>query len=149
MNTPRISPDQALQLDHQLCFALYSASLAMTKLYKPLLEDLGLTYPQYLAMLVLWETDGVTVSELGDRLHLDSGTLTPLLKRLEAADLVSRLRDVQDERRVLIRLTAAGRKLKARAARLPGCVLQATQCELSEVLDLTRQVQALRDRLTA
>lgn len=149
MNTPRISPDQALQLDHQLCFALYSASLAMTKLYKPLLEDLGLTYPQYLAMLVLWETDGVTVSELGQRLHLDSGTLTPLLKRLEAADLVSRLRDVQDERRVLIRLTAAGRKLKARAARIPGCVLQATQCELSEVLDLTRQVQALRDRLSA
>ncbi|MDP3253124.1 MAG: MarR family transcriptional regulator [Hydrogenophaga sp.] len=149
MNTPRISTDQALQLDHQLCFALYSASLAMTKLYKPLLEDLGLTYPQYLAMLVLWEADGVTVSELGDRLHLDSGTLTPLLKRLESADLVTRLRDVQDERRVLIRLTAAGRKLKARAARIPGCVLQATQCDLSEVLNLTRQVQALRDRLTA
>ncbi|OSZ73037.1 MarR family winged helix-turn-helix transcriptional regulator [Hydrogenophaga sp. IBVHS1] len=149
MNTPRISTDQALQLDHQLCFALYSASLAMTKLYKPLLEDLGLTYPQYLAMLVLWETDGVTVSELGDRLHLDSGTLTPLLKRLESAELVTRLRDVQDERRVLIRLTATGRKLKARAARIPGCVLQATQCDLSEVLNLTRQVQALRDRLTA
>jgi len=149
MNTPRISADEALHLDHQLCFALYSASLAMTKLYKPLLEELGLTYPQYLAMLVLWQTDGVTVSELGDRLHLDSGTLTPLLKRLEAAELVTRLRDVQDERRVLIRLTAAGRKLKNRAARIPGCVLQATQCDLSEVLDLTRQVQALRDRLTA
>jgi DNA-binding MarR family transcriptional regulator len=149
MNTPRISADQALQLDHQLCFALYSASLAMTKLYKPLLDDLGLTYPQYLAMLVLWETDGVTVSELGDRLHLDSGTLTPLLKRLEVAELVSRLRDVQDERRVLIRLTAAGRKLKGRAARIPGCVMQATQCDLSEVLQLTRQVQALRDRLIA
>ena len=149
MNTPRISTDQALQLDHQLCFALYSASLAMTKHYKPLLEDLGLTYPQYLAMLVLWETDGVTVSELGDRLHLDSGTLTPLLKRLESAELVTRLRDVQDERRVLIRLTTTGRKLKARAARIPGCVLQATQCDLSEVLNLTRQVQALRDRLTA
>ena len=149
MNTPRISANEALHLDHQLCFALYSASLAMTKLYKPLLEDLGLTYPQYLAMLVLWETDGVTVSELGDRLHLDSGTLTPLLKRLEVAELVTRLRDVQDERRVLIRLTTSGRKLKSRAARLPGCVLQATQCDLSEVLDLTRQVQALRDRLTA
>lgn len=149
MNTPRISADEALHLDHQLCFALYSASLAMTKLYKPLLEDLGLTYPQYLAMLVLWETDGVTVSELGDRLHLDSGTLTPLLKRLEVAELVTRLRDVQDERRVLIRLTAAGRKLKSRAARIPACVLQATQCDLPEVLDLTRQVQALRNRLTA
>ncbi|MDO9438322.1 MarR family winged helix-turn-helix transcriptional regulator [Hydrogenophaga sp.] len=149
MNTPRFSSSQALQLDHQLCFALYSASLAMTKLYKPLLEDIGLTYPQYLAMLVLWEQDGVTVSELGERLHLDSGTLTPLLKRLEAAELVTRLRDVQDERRVLIRLTAAGRKLKARAARIPACVLEASQCELSEALALTQQVQALRDRLSA
>ncbi|MDP2016996.1 MarR family winged helix-turn-helix transcriptional regulator [Hydrogenophaga sp.] len=149
MNTPRFSSDHALKLDHQLCFALYSASLAMTKLYKPLLDDLGLTYPQYLAMLVLWEHDGVTVSELGERLHLDSGTLTPLLKRLESAELVTRLRDVQDERRVLIRLTATGRKLKARAARIPGCVLQATQCDVAEVLALTQQVQALRDRLTA
>ena len=149
MNTPRISSNQALQLDHQLCFALYSTSLAMTKLYKPLLDEIGLTYPQYLAMLVLWEHDGVTVSELGERLHLDSGTLTPLLKRLEAAELVTRLRDVQDERRVLIRLTAAGRKLKTRAARIPGCVLQATQCDVADVLALTHQVQALRDRLTA
>ncbi|KRC04402.1 MarR family transcriptional regulator [Hydrogenophaga sp. Root209] len=149
MNTPRLSSDQALQLDHQLCFALYSASLAMTKLYKPLLDEIGLTYPQYLAMLVLWEHDGVAVSELGERLHLDSGTLTPLLKRLETAELVTRLRDVQDERRVLIRLTAAGRKLKARAARIPGCVLQATQCDVAEVLALTRQVQTLRDRLSA
>ncbi|WP_066267736.1 MarR family winged helix-turn-helix transcriptional regulator [Hydrogenophaga palleronii] len=149
MNTPRLSSDQALQLDHQLCFALYSASLAMTKLYKPLLEELGLTYPQYLAMLVLWERDGVTVSELGERLFLDSGTLTPLLKRLEGAELVARLRDVQDERRVLIRLTAAGRRLKTRAARIPGCVLQATQCDVAEVMALTRQVQALRDRLSA
>ncbi len=149
MNTPRLTSDQALHLDHQLCFALYSASLAMTKLYKPLLDEVGLTYPQYLAMLVLWENDGVTVSELGERLHLDSGTLTPLLKRLEAAELVTRLRDVQDERRVLIRLTAAGRKLKTRAARIPGCVLQATQCDVSEVMALTRQVQALRDRLSA
>ncbi len=149
MNSPRLSSDQALQLDHQLCFALYSASLAMTKLYKPLLEELGLTYPQYLAMLVLWERDGVTVSELGERLSLDSGTLTPLLKRLEGAELVARLRDVQDERRVLIRLTAAGRRLKTRAARIPGCVLQATQCDVAEVMALTRQVQALRDRLAA
>jgi DNA-binding MarR family transcriptional regulator len=149
MNTPRLSSDQALQLDHQLCFALYSASLAMTKLYKPMLDEMGLTYPQYLALLVLWERDGVTVSELGERLHLDSGTLTPLLKRLESAELVTRLRDVQDERRVLIRLTATGRKLKARAARIPGCVLQATQCDVSEVMALTRQVQTLRDRLTA
>ncbi len=149
MNTPRLSSDQALQLDHQLCFALYSTSLAMTKLYKPMLDEMGLTYPQYLAMLVLWEHDGVAVSELGERLHLDSGTLTPLLKRLESAELVTRLRDVQDERRVLIRLTAAGRKLKARAARIPGCVLDASQCSVAEAVTLTRQVQALRDRLIA
>ena len=149
MNAQAISTDQALKLDHQLCFALYSASLAMTKLYKPLLDELGLTYPQYLALLVLWEQDGLTVSDLGERLHLDSGTLTPLLKRLEAAGHVSRLRDVQDERRVLIRLTAAGRQLKKRAARIPGCILQATQCDVTEVRNLTRQVQTLRDRLTA
>lgn len=146
---PIPSSDQILRLDHQLCFALYSASLAMTKLYKPLLEALDLTYPQYLAMLVLWETDGVTVSELGERLRLDSGTLTPLLKRLEAAGLLSRLRDVQDERRVLIRLTAAGRALKERAAGIPACVLQATQCDIAEAIALTRQVQDLRDRLSA
>ncbi|MGQ3004247.1 MAG: MarR family winged helix-turn-helix transcriptional regulator, partial [Hydrogenophaga sp.] len=136
MKTESLPSDQALKLDHQLCFALYSASLAMTKLYKPLLEEMGLTYPQYLAMLVLWENDGVTVSELGDRLYLDSGTLTPLLKRLETADLVTRLRDVQDARRVLSRLTAAGRKHKARAARIPGSVLHATQCDVSDVMAL-------------
>ena len=149
MNTPALTSDQALRLDHQLCFALYSASLAMTKLYKPLLDEMGQTYPQYLALLVLWEHDGLTVSDLGERLHLDSGTLTPLLKRLETAGLLSRLRDVQDERRVLIRLTAAGRQLKKRAARIPGCILQATQCDVAEVMNLTRQVQALRDRLIA
>ena len=147
MNTPRLSTDQALQLDHQLCFALYSASLAMTKLYKPLLDEMGLTYPQYLALLVLWERDGLTVSELGQRLRLDSGTLTPLLKRMEAAGLVTRLRDAADERRVLIRLTAAGRRLKARAQRIPACVLQATRCDLSEVMALTQQLQTVRDRL--
>jgi DNA-binding transcriptional ArsR family regulator len=108
MASDTFTPDQALLLDNQLCFALYSASLAMTKLYKPLLDELGLTYPQYLAMLVLWERDGLMVSELGERLSLDSGTLTPLLKRLEAAGLVARIRDVQDERRVHITLTPAG-----------------------------------------
>ena len=143
------SADTMLQLDNQLCFALYSTSLAMTKLYKPLLEELGLTYPQYLAMLVLWEQDGLTVSELGERLYLDSGTLTPLLKRMEAAGLVSRLRAVQDERRVHITLTAAGRKLKDKAAKIPGCILSATQCSIPELVSLTQQVQSFRKRLTA
>jgi DNA-binding MarR family transcriptional regulator len=138
---------QALLLDHQLCFALYSASLAMTRLYKPLLDKLGLTYPQYLVMLALWEREGVTVSELGHRLCLDSGTLTPLLKRLETAGLIGRLRDAADERRVFITLTAAGRKLKAAAARVPGAILEATRCSLPEVAALTRRIHSLRSRL--
>ena len=140
---------QALLLDNQLCFALYSASLAMTKLYKPWLDELGLTYPQYLVLLVLWEEDGLSVSELGNRLHLDSGTLTPLLKRLDSAGLVSRLRATHDERRVHITLTAAGRKLRTRAEKIPGCVAQAAQCALPELVQLTRQIQSLRDRLVA
>jgi DNA-binding MarR family transcriptional regulator len=142
-----IDPDKALLLDNQLCFALYSASLAMTKLYKPLLDELGLTYPQYLAMLVLWERDGLMVSELGERLYLDSGTLTPLLKRLEAAGLIARIRDLEDERRVHISLTAAGRKLKARAQKIPGCVLSASQCSIPELVQLTGQIRGLRERL--
>lgn len=149
MRATKIPADQALLLDNQLCFALYSASLAMTKLYKPLLDELGLTYPQYLVMLVLWESDGLMVSELGQRLSLDSGTLTPLLKRLEAAGLVNRLRAVDDERRVHIHLTAAGRKLKARAAKVPGCVLAASQCSVSELIQLTAQIRKLRERLAA
>lgn len=141
--------DDLLKLDNQLCFAVYSASLAMTRLYKPLLEKLNLTYPQYLVMLALWERDGQMVSELGAQLSLDSGTLTPLLKRLEANGLVARLRDVADERRVHITLTSAGRKLKARAASVPGCLLAASECSISELVGLTRQLQALRDRIKA
>jgi DNA-binding MarR family transcriptional regulator len=143
------NPDQLLRLDNQLCFALYSASLAMTKLYKPLLDELGLTYPQYLVMLVLWERDGLTVSGLGERLSLDSGTLTPLVKRLEAAALVTRIRDVEDERRVHVTLTAAGRRMKQRALKIPGCVMEATQCSLPEVIRLTRELRDLRGRLAA
>ncbi|HSV60353.1 MAG TPA: MarR family transcriptional regulator [Variovorax sp.] len=141
--------DQMLRLDNQLCFAIYSASLAMTRLYKPLLGQLELTYPQYLVMLVLWEQDGLMVSELGQRLSLDSGTLTPLLKRLEASGYVSRIRDVQDERRVHITLTAAGRRLKARAAKVPACLMDASQCSVQELVSLTQQVQQLRDRIQA
>src|SRR4051812_2496246 len=149
MTQRKPATDQALLLDNQLCFALYSASLAMTKLYKPLLDELGLTYPQYLAMLVLWERDGLMVSELGERLSLDSGTLTPLLKRLEASGLIARIRDVQDERRVHITLTADGRKLKQRARKVPGCILEASRCSIPELVSLTRQVQALRQSLAA
>jgi DNA-binding MarR family transcriptional regulator len=141
--------NKSLQLDNQLCFALYSSSLAMTKLYKPLLAELGLTYPQYLVMLVLWEQDRLMVSTLGDKLYLDSGTLTPLLKRLEVAGFISRQRAADDERRVLVHLTPSGQQLKKQATRIPACVLQATQCSLQTATDLTQQIKQLRSSLTA
>jgi MarR family transcriptional regulator, organic hydroperoxide resistance regulator len=140
-----------LALDRQLCFALYASSLAMTKLYKPLLEPLGLTYPQYLVMLVLWQHDGhgpgFGVNEIGERLALDSGTLTPLLKRLEQAGLVLRLRDTADERRVRVALSAAGRVLRRRAEAVPMAIATASGCTLGELSELTAQLQGLRRRL--
>jgi DNA-binding MarR family transcriptional regulator len=142
------APNPALLLDNQLCFALYSASLAMTKLYKPLLESLGLTYPQYLVMLVLWEQDDLTVSALGERLNLDSGTLTPLLKRMEQSGLLVRERAKDDERKVIVTLTTPGRKLKDKAASVPACLVAAAGCPVTELLSLTQQVQALRNQLT-
>lgn len=148
MSQPIAPTEQALRLDNQLCFALYSASLAMTKFYKPLLDEMGITYPQYLVLLALWEGDGQTVSELGQRLFLDSGTLTPLLKRMESAGLISRQRAASDERRVFIHLTAIGRQLQGEALRIPACIRQATQCDPAEVRALTRQIQSLRERLT-
>jgi DNA-binding MarR family transcriptional regulator len=139
--------DAWLRLDHQLCFALYSSSLAMTKIYKPLLEPLGLTYPQYLVMLVLWEQDELSVSQLGERLQLDSGTLTPLLKRLEQAELLQRRRDPADERRVLLALTASGRSLKAQALSVPQQIACAAACPLDELQSLTLSLQQLRQQL--
>ena len=140
-------PTDWLLLDQQLCFALYSTSLAMTKLYKPLLAPLGVTYPQYLALLVLWERDGLTVSELGERLFLDSGTLTPLLKRMETAGWLQRERATEDERRVIVSLTAEGRALRQKAKRVPLQLAQATQCDASELASLTQRLQQLRAQL--
>lgn len=139
--------DDWLQLDQQLCFALYSTSLAMTKIYKPILSELGITYPQYLVMLVLWEKQKLTVSELGARLTLDSGTLTPLLKRLEAVGLVARMRDAEDERRVQVSLTDAGRQLRAAAKGIPEKMLCATQCSIDEIQALTARLHGLRSTL--
>ncbi|MFZ2987481.1 MarR family winged helix-turn-helix transcriptional regulator [Ideonella sp.] len=147
-NTAPHPAAQWLALDRQLCFALYSASLAMTKLYKPLLAPLGLTYPQYLVMLVLWEHGATGVSALGDRLHLDSGTLTPLLKRLEAQALVRRTRSRDDERRVEVTLTEAGQALREKALAVPPAVACATQCELTEISQLTQRLSALRSQLS-
>ena len=132
------------RLDHQLCFALYSSSLVMTKLYKPLLGALGLTYPQYLVLLALWQVDAVGVGELGEQLCLDSGTLTPLLKRMEAAGLLARARAVGDERRVIVTLTAAGRALRRKAEGVPMQVAGATGCQLNELSELTARLQSLR-----
>jgi DNA-binding MarR family transcriptional regulator len=140
---------QWLQLDRQLCFALYSSSLAMTKIYKPLLAPLGLTYPQYLAMLVLWEADGLSVSALGQRLSLDSGTLTPLLKRLELLGHVERRRATDDERRVDLFLTPAGRKLRAQALDIPSQLACASACDLDELTALTQRLHQLRGQLSA
>ncbi|MCW7541238.1 MarR family transcriptional regulator [Aquabacterium sp. A7-Y] len=137
-----------LQLDNQLCFAVYSTSLAMTKLYKPLLDELGLTYPQYLVMLVLWEQDGLSVGALGERLFLDSGTLTPLLKRMEAGGWLTRTRAAEDERRVIITLTTAGRSLRKRAADVPRAVSCAVQCSFDEMTELRQRLHDLRKRLS-
>ncbi|MEK6668804.1 MAG: MarR family transcriptional regulator [Pseudomonadota bacterium] len=136
-----------LRLDTQLCFALYATSLAMTKLYKPLLAPLGLTYPQYLVMLVLWERDDHTVHELGELLQLDSGTLTPLLKRMEAAGWVSRQRDATDERRVRILLTPQGTALREQAEGVPEAIFCQAAMAADEMSALRTQLHALRSRL--
>ena len=142
-------PEDPQALDNQLCFALYSTSLLMTKAYKPLLAEIGLTYPQYLAMLALWEEDSVTVNTLGARLYLDSGTLTPLLKRLETAGLVTRMRGETDERQVMIRLTPKGRALKKPAAKIPEKVAVASGLSLSDIVSLRRKLTKLRANLAA
>ncbi|PPU39773.1 MarR family winged helix-turn-helix transcriptional regulator [Xanthomonas arboricola] len=141
--------DALLQLDNQLCFALYSANLAMHKLYRGLLKTLDLTYPQYLVLLVLWETDGRSVSEIGERLYLDSATLTPLLKRLQAAGLVTRTRAASDERQVIIALTDSGRALRAKAGAVPEQVFCASACSLDELRHLKQQLETLRSNLGA
>lgn len=141
------SQDDPLSLDNQLCFALYSSSLLMTKLYKPMLDEIGLTYPQYLAMLALWEEDGVTVSALGGRLYLDSGTLTPLLKRLEKAGLIVRERNAEDERQVLVRLTPSGRALKRQAAAIPRKLAAASGMPVAELISLRKKLQKLRGEM--
>ncbi len=138
-----------LRLDDQLCFALHAASRAMTAAYAPVLEKLELTYPQYLAMLVLWEEDGMRVSRIGERLHLDSATLTPLLKRLEARALIERRRSTADERVVEVFLTAAGKRMKRQAAEIPRCMLEKFGIGVAEVVRLRGQINELTEKLRA
>ena len=138
-----------LKLDSMLCFAVYAAGHAFTRFYKPRLDAIGLTYPQYLVFLVLWEEDGLTVKALGDRLFLDSGTITPLVKRLEARGLVRRQRDEEDERQVRIFLTHEGRALRARALAVPLAIGQALDGEPAAGDAMRRGLQQLRERLDA
>ena len=139
--------DTALRLDRQLCFALYRAERAMVQAYRPLLEGLGVTYPQYLVLLVLWERDGLSVKELGARLHLDSGTLTPLLRRMEGHGLLTRTRRADDERQVEIALTAQGRRLKQKARSVPAGLFEKCGLAAADLARLRGDLQALAARL--
>ncbi|AWT43610.1 MarR family transcriptional regulator [Streptomyces actuosus] len=134
------SEEDWLRLDRQICFSLHAASRAFNGVYRVILKDLGLTYPQYLVMLVLWERGELPVKKLGEHLRLDSGTLSPLLKRLEAAGLVRRERSARDERSVEVRLTEEGVALRGRALQVPRRIVAATGCDLDEI-------RALRERL--
>ncbi len=136
-----------LRLDRQLCFAVYSASHAFTRFYKPLLAELGVTYPQYLALLTLWEEDSLSVTAIGDRLLLDSGTLTPVLKRLEALGLVSRTRSTTDERQVIVRLTEQGAAMRHVAEGFPTRILDASECSEEELDSLRQALLGLRKNL--
>ncbi|MFT3996729.1 MAG: MarR family transcriptional regulator [Asticcacaulis sp.] len=146
MSTPLIPPE--MQVSNQICFAVHSAAHAFAQAYKPLLEPLGLTYPQYLVMLLLWEKDDRSVSELGTPLFLDSGTLTPLLKRLQAQELIDRNRDPKDERVTRITLTGAGKALAQQARDIPQAMLCAMgDIELPHMIALRDQVKALGQAL--
>ena len=136
-------------LEALLCFSIYSANHACRKLYGPLLKELGLSYPQYLVMVALWEADAQTVGQLGRRLFLDTNTLTPLLKRLESMALLTRRRDTADERVVRVALTETGQALRKKARAIPGCVLEALPFDAAEAQRLTAQLAALRDHLEA
>lgn len=134
-------------LDRMICFALYGASQAMQQTYKPLLDPLGLTYPQFLLLSALWEEDGRTVGELCAALGLETSTVTPMVKRMEAAGLLSRTRDGQDERRVFVWLTEAGRAMQARTAGVAGCIAQATGLPPDDLARLTEALHRLEDQL--
>ena len=142
-----VTADDSLLLDNQLCFSLYSTSLLMTKVYKPLLQTLGLTYPQYLTMMVLWERDGMTVGEISTRLLTDPGSLTPLLKRLEAEGLLSRTRSKDDERVVIVELTPQGRALRDQAESVPLNIVKASCHSSAELRALQASLLSLRKNL--
>jgi DNA-binding MarR family transcriptional regulator len=135
------------RLDSQICFAVYSTLHAINKAYAPLLEKVELTYPQYLVMLVLWEGDDVTVKAIGERLHLDSGTLTPLLKRLEANGHIHRMRDPKDERQVRVKLTESGKDLRRRAREIPGQIARAMGRPSEDLKAVRKELRRIRSAL--
>ena len=143
------TPQPSVELDDQLCFALYAASRAVTARYRPMLDKMGLTYPQYLVMMLLWETDGQTVGQLGNRLALDSGTLSPLLKRLTAAGLVTRHRRVDDERSVSIVLTETGRALQSQAFDVSKEMIGALGLTIAEFDHLKAELRDLTEKVTS
>lgn len=136
-----------LALENQICFALYSTSLALTKTYKPLLDKIGLTYPQYLVMMVLWQQDNILVKDIGELLFLDSGTLTPLLKRMELAELIQRQRDTNDERQVRIILTRQGKLLRNAAKEIPEKILCASGQQAGSLHKMRQELVELRSQL--
>ncbi|HAV4461593.1 MarR family transcriptional regulator [Acinetobacter baumannii] len=138
---------QNLKLENQLCFLIYSTNLALNQLYRKLLTPLGITYPQYLVMLVLWEKDEITVSEIGSKLFLESSTLTPILKKLEALQLLNRTRSKEDERQVIITLSEKGKKLKEQAVNIPKHILEASSCDTATLLSLKDQLTQLRTNI--
>jgi DNA-binding MarR family transcriptional regulator len=138
-----------INLDQFICFSIYSASHALNKAYKPLLDRLGLTYPQYLVMVALWDRDGRTVSDIGGELHLESNTLTPVLKRLEAAGFIERSRSATDERQVIINLTMKGRSLQADAKSIPDCIVTASGMDLERLTQLNNEIKMLSRNLRA
>ncbi|NEN80712.1 MarR family winged helix-turn-helix transcriptional regulator [Paenibacillus elgii] len=138
-----MSHNEYLKLDNQLCFSLYACSRAISRMYRPLLDELGLTYPQYLVLLVLWEKEESTVKELSEILDLDSGTLTPMLKRMEAAGLVQRKRSSEDERVVIVRIADKGLALQHKAVCIPQALFASSGMTLEQLAELNRQVKAM------
>lgn len=147
MNVTNKDAEDMLKIENLLCFSIYSATHAMNQVYKPLLKKINLTYPQYLVMVALWSEDGQTVGQLGTLLMLESSTLTPLLKRLEAHGHVKRQRDLIDERKVIVSLTQQGRNLQAEAKAIPNCILNASKFNKDQVVKLHQQIIELRDNL--
>lgn len=142
-------PSHPLSLDEQLCFSLYGASIAMTRVYKPMLDRIGITYPQYLVLHALWEEDGRTIGAIAERLSLESSTITPLVKRLEASGLVRRARDTKDERQVRVLLTEAGQGLRSEATCLAEAVFAKTGLSIDELRALTQNVRRLQRALAS